>query len=358
MSTNPTELESMINDYIGQLKKSKDVSAEAETAAELTKELKWSVPVEKDQKKFSDVFGIEPPSPMEDFTVPTYKPKDWHEEIRPFIPKVDEGFVLDPHNTAVCVLAYLSGDNVFLWGPKGSGKSSLPEQICARLCIPFIRIGMKEDMESSELLGSNTVRAKEVVWIDGPVTVAAQYGGVLCLDESSNITPGAAIALHPILEENRRLFLTDKMGTVDERNIKIDPRFRIYLTDNTNLQGDITGKYVGTKVQNEAFIDRIFTRLNVNYMPAREEVAMIGRRVPDLPKKVAEFMVKFADLCRKSYQQGMMQQTVSPRTLINWGRKSVQWGNIAMAYEVAFGNGLSDDDKKLASEHFQKVFGR
>jgi cobaltochelatase CobS len=352
------DLENILKDYIGNLKASKKVSGASEEAEEITKELKWTLEPKEGEKLFSDVFGFKPPSPMEDFSVPVYKPKDWNEEIRPFIPKVDTGFVLDPHNTALMVLAYLTGDNTFLWGPKGSGKSSYPEQICARLCVPFLRIGMKEDMESSELLGSNTVRAKEVIWIDGPVTVAATYGGVLCLDESSNITPGAAIALHPLLEENRRLFLTDKIGSVEERNIKIDPRFRVFLTDNTNLQGDITGKYVGTKVQNEAFIDRIFTKIMVGYMEPKKEVAMLASRVPELPTKVAEHLVKFADLVRKSYTQGTMQMTVSPRVLINWARKAVAWGSLSLAYDVAFGNGLSDDDKRLASEHYQKVFGK
>ncbi len=351
------ELESTLKEFIGNLKKSK-VSEVAVEAAEIENELSWSLKPTKGMKLFSDVFGFKPPKPFEDFSLPVYKPTDWHEEIRPFIPKLDEGFVWDHFNAAVTALAYVNGDNTFLWGPKGSGKSTMPEQMCARMCIPFIRIGMKEDMESSELLGANTVRAKEVVWIDGPVTTCALYGGVLCLDESSNITPGAAIALHPLMEENRRLFLTDKMGSVEERNVKIDPRFRIFLTDNTNLQGDITGKYVGTKVQNEAFIDRIFTRINVTYMPPKEEVEMLNKRVAGLPEKVAQHMVKFADLVRKSYQIGHMQMTVSPRVLINWGRKAVAWGNLANAYDVAFGNGLSDDDKKLATEHYMKVFGK
>jgi cobaltochelatase CobS len=96
----------------------------------------------------------------------------------------------------------------------------------------------------------------------------------------------------------------------------------------------------------------------VGYMEPKKEVAMLASRVPELPTKVAEHLVKFADLVRKSYTQGQMQMTVSPRVLINWARKAVAWGSLSLAYDVAFGNGLSDDDKRLASEHYQKVFGK
>lgn len=355
------KLQESLAQHMGNLKGAVDSEAAAakKTKEALTTGIAWTLPEKagKGEKMFSQVFGFKPKAPFRDFPVRVYEVSEWHEEVRPFIPLADEGFVFDTLLTVQAVLAVGSGDNTFLYGPKGSGKSSYPQEICARIGMPFIRVGMKEDMESGELLGTNSIVGTEIRWVDGPVTTVASHGGVLCLDEASNITPGAAIALHPLLEENRRLFLNDKIGTIAEKNVTIDPRFRVFLTDNTNLQGDITGKYVGTKVQNEAFIDRIFTSLFVGYMAPEKEIAMIQARVPSIPEDIATAMVRFADLIRKNYQQGTMQRTVSPRVLINWARKAVTWGDLNQAYRVAFGEGLNDDDKKLAAENYRKVFG-
>lgn len=357
------KLEDRLTQHLGSLKGKVKAAHDAEQEAALaaTDGIGWNVPdapKDKTEKLFSDVFGQKPALPFKDFVIPVYEATDWDEEVRPFIPKVDEGFVWNVEILQVMVLAYMGRENTFLWGPKGSGKSTCPEQMCARMGIPFIRIPMREDMEGSELFGANNfIPSKGVNWVDGPVTIAAKFGALLCLDESSNITPGAALTMNPLLEENRRLFLTDKIGSIAERNIKVDPRFACVLTDNTNLQGDLTGKYVGTKVQNEAFIDRMFSRMFVGYMEESAEIEMVTKRVPGVNAKLAKLMVKFADLVRKSYTQGHMQMTISPRMLINWGRKATTWGDIKTAYDVAFGNGLADDDKKIAAEFYSKVFG-
>ena len=87
------------------------------------------------------------------------------------------------------------------------------------------------------------------------------------------------------------------------------------------------------------------------------EWKLLKGRVPELSDGDCKNFIKYALLTRAAYNQGEVQQGMSPRTLINWGKKSVAYGSVRKAYEVSFGNGLSEDCRKICKENFNKVFG-
>lgn len=311
------------------------------------------VAIPEGYKAFSDVFGFDPPSGV-NHAVKQFVDEDWPVEVRGFIPERDDGYVFPPEATEMAVAALMANDKTLAHGPKGSGKSSLFKEICARIRMPFIRVNGRHDMESAAIFG--TIDPSTMTWKDGPAAELGKTGGFLCVDEISLLPPGIAMAMQYMLEENGKIYLADKPGSSDEKLLTPHPLFRIGATDNTCLQGDTSGRYVGANVQNEAMLDRFTTTIELSYLDSKHEVALLRSRCPSLDSQVATDMVRFASLVREMYNKGNVQFTLSPRSLIAWGRKAEYWKNTQRAFYFTFYTKLIDSDRKQVAEAYHKVF--
>ncbi len=324
-------------------------------------EVKQEVKVEyKDNEKpFSEVFGIKSHSGIE-HAMPVFKPEDWHPSVRAHIPKVDEDYIFPPQETEEVAVGVVAGDRVLVFGPKGSGKSVLGQQICARLGIPWIRVNCRADMESSALFGCVTVENGTMKWVPGPMEELGRYGGMIQIDEGSVMPAGIAMSTQWAMEKKgeARIYLADKPGSSDEKYIIPHDWFRIVMTDNTQLQGDTTGRYAGTQPQNEALLDRFSTTVRLGYMPKTKEVEAILSRVDGLDKATASKMVDFATHVRKDYDKGNIGFNMSLRGLIEWGAKAAYWKDIKRGATLVFLNKLVDGDRKVVEEVFFKMFGK
>lgn len=294
----------------------------------------------------------------QEHAVRQFKKEDWPENLRIHIPEIDDAYVFPKKATEQFVVALMQGDKTFIQGPKGSGKSSLPQQICARLNIPFVRVNCREDMESSAIFGSIDVQAGSMVWHPGPAEELGLAGGLLQVDEIAAAPAGINLAMQWMLEEQGKIYLADKPGDSDDKLVTPHPWFRIVATDNTQLQGDTTGHYGGTQVQNEAMLDRFQTTIKLDYLERSHETTIIKKKCPGITNTHIKNMLEFASLIRTAYNEGEIQFTMSPRTLINWGRKVVYWNDPIMALEIAFFDKLVDDDRKIVNELCHKVFGK
>jgi MoxR-like ATPase len=159
-----------------------------------------------------------------------------------------------------------------------------------------------------------------------------------------------------MMERGADIYLADKPGTSDEKFIPRNEWFRIVMTDNTELQGDTTGKYVGTNVQDEALINRIATTYKLGYLSEAHEVAIITGKVKDMDNFTAQKMVSLAGMIRSSYDSGNVGLTMSPRVLIDWAEKIVQWDNVAQAFKLSFHNKLIPSDRLVVAEFYHTVF--
>ena len=292
-----------------------------------------------------------------------FEPTDWPESVRKFIPKVDDGYIFSPEHT-LAVVAELFTDKprkdvgaVLIHGKKGSGKTTLFQQICARINMPYIRVNCKLDMESAALFGSVKYDpVNGMVWCDGPIPELGKVGGFVCVDEASRIPSGIMDSMMAVLEKGSNIYLSDKPGASDEKWIVPHEWFRIGLTDNTELQGDTTGKYVSANVQDEAMIDRISTTISLNYLDPSHEVAIITGKVADVDSFTANRMVQLAGLIRSSYDAGNIGFTMSPRGLLEWAEKIAFWQSEKTAFKLSFFNKLTAADQQVVAEFYHTVF--
>lgn len=302
---------------------------------------------------FSEMFGSVPKN-IPDFAVGKFT--DVPAELSAFIPKVDTDYVLQVEEAAAIASAIVDGDKVLISGPTGSGKSSLVKYVCAKLGAPFIRINMSADAESSTLFGQLVARDGSTVWEDGPITEAVRHGGVVLIDEWELMPPEISMGLQNLLEDDGYLYLKERPGSSEDKTIVPHKNFRIVCAGNTVGQGDDSGAFSGTSVQNSATLDRFTTTIYLGYLDTKHEINIIRNR-SKVSRELANNMVKFAHLVRNAYNNSAINLTMSPRTLINWAQKIDKHGDVKAAFNLSFMAKLRESDKKVVSELYQKVYG-
>ena len=183
------------------------------------------------------------------------------------IPKAYKNYV--PFGNFEDVLAIVNAHRffpVFITGHSGNGKTMSIEQACAKSKRKFICVSMTPETDESDLLGNYVLINGNMEWRDGPVTTAARQGAVLCIDE---IDYGAQnlSSLQRVLEG--KPFLLKKKGEM----ITPAPGFTVFATANTKGQGSDDGKFIGTNILNEAFLERF----PINYLEKNYEKYFINR---------------------------------------------------------------------------------
>jgi MoxR-like ATPase len=212
-------------------------------------------------------------------------------------PKLDPYFVPDLMNLAKLVSAIdpalpRTPRNVWLAGPAGTGKSSLPAQVAARARRSFCHIAFQKAVEPADLIGGNGLVNGSTVWVDGVLIAAIRRPGtVILLDEITFAPPGLAGLLQTLLAERYATLPTGE-------RVECADGVCFVLADNTKGYGDESGIYAGTHMANAALVDRSARLVVVDYLAADLESAALANHT-GAPLPACQRVVTFANTARK-----------------------------------------------------------
>lgn len=270
------------------------------------------------------------------------------------IPDVDPHYVFQSDVTRNFLLGMIKGGKIYLLGPTGSGKTTLPEQYAARTGRPYFRQQFHQEMEPSELLGTWTVtEGGEMAYLYSGLALAIQKPSVVVLDEYDSGNPAVTAIINGLLD-GYPLVLANKGGEM----IKVHKDCLLVATGNTNGMGDDTGLYTSTTVQSFATMNRFKMFLPIDYMSADDEVGLLRSIFPKMPENEARDMVKVANLVREGFKGGKISAVLSTRQLINWGEWFYMTADPERAFNLAFAHQLGVTDNGVVMQLFQRVFGK
>ena len=201
---------------------------------------------------------------------------------------------------------------VLITGHSGNGKSSSVMQIHAKNHLPIIRMNITKRTDEETLIGSKTLLNGNVVVVEGPILVAMRQGCSVLLDEVDAAESNTIMCLQSILEGKPYYF------SATGEYIKPAAGFNIIMTANTKGQGSEDGRYIGTQILNEAFLERIAFTFEQEYpTPAVEKkiVMNIMEENGCVDEKFAEELVKWADAIRRSFADGAVDSLIATRRL-------------------------------------------
>jgi MoxR-like ATPase len=263
--------------------------------------------------------------PMESFTVD-------YSNVESLIPKKDSNFVpfgnyTDLENIIKSGIFYPS----YISGPTGNGKSTMVEQICAKHKRPLIRVNLNMMTDEEQLIGSKTLENGNVEIVEGPVLIAMRTGTTMLLDEIDAGSANTLLCLQPILEGKPYYFkLKNEM-------IIPAPGFNIIATANTKGKGSDDGRYIGTNVLNEAFLERFAVTFEQEYPNSKVEVKIIKNLMESygcVDEEFADTLVKWAESIRRTFDDGGVDETITTRRMTHIVRAFAIFKNRSKAVEL------------------------
>jgi cobaltochelatase CobS len=281
-------------------------------------------------------------------------PEKLDDICREAIPTLDEGYVFDGEELKDAVMAIALNMPLYAWGFHGTGKTTLIEQVCARLGRPLLRVQHTDTTEEAHIVGQMVVRDGGTQFDYGPLAEAMLRGWVYLADEYDFAHP-AVIAVYQAVLEGKPLYI--KEAPPSQRLVKPHPNFRFVATGNTNGSGDDTGLYSGTKIGNAAAYSRFGVTIQVHYKPAEVEVKILRSHI-QVPQEIAEKMVDVAGRIRDMYGKGELSLPISTRELVRSTiLGAVKGGQFVRGLELAYINRLDNTQAEAVRQCAQRVFG-
>ena len=235
-------------------------------------------------------------------------------------------------------------------GHSGNGKTFGVEQACARLTKECVRVNFTVETDEDDLLGHYVLIDGKTVWQDGPVPTAMKRGAVLLLDEY-DLASSKIMSLQSVLE-GKPLFIKKINTYVYPKN-----GFNIVATANTKGKGSEDGRYIGTNIHNEAFLDRFPITFEQPYPTKSMEVKMVINHMNSLGKVDEEFasnLVDWANITRVTFNEGAIDELIATRRLVHIVRAWSIFGDKLKAINLCI-NRFDDITRQSFADLYEKV---
>ena len=238
----------------------------------------------------------------------------------------------------------------FITGLSGNGKTFSVEQACASLKRELIRVNITIETDEDDLIGGFRLVNGETVWHNGPVIEALERGAILLLDEV-DLASNKILCLQSVLE-GKGIFLK-KTG----RYVQPAAGFNVFATANTKGKGSDDGRFIGTNVLNEAFLERFALTFEQEYPTVQIETKILKKAATAYNVEDFEFCEKlanWADIIRKTFSDGGIDEVISTRRLVHIIRAFAIWQDRVKAIKVCV-NRFDDETKQSFIELYDKI---
>ena len=231
-----------------------------------------------------------------------------------YVPSKVEGYVKFGHYNDVKTIKK-SGQfyPIFITGLSGNGKTMMIEQVHAELKKELFRVNITIETDEDDLIGHYALVDGRTVWQDGPVTMAMERGATLLLDEV-DLASNKIMCLQPVLEGNP--LLIKKEGRI----VRPKEGFTVMATANTKGKGSEDGRFIGTNILNEAFLERFPITMEQEYPSISVEKKIVTKLMTNLgclDEEYAGKLVDWADLIRKTFYDGGVDEIIATRRLVH-----------------------------------------
>ncbi len=233
----------------------------------------------------------------------------------------------------------------FITGLSGNGKTLSVEQACAALNKELIRVNITIETDEDDLIGGFRLVDGNTVWHNGPVTEALERGATLLLDEV-DLASNKILCLQSILE-GKGVFLK-KIGRV----VKPAKGFNVIATANTKGKGSDDGRFIGTNVLNEAFLERFALTFEQEYPNAKTETSILNKLCKD--QNFCARLADWADIIRKTFYDGGIDEVISTRRLVHIVNAYSIFNDKVKAIELCL-NRFDDETKQAFLDLYDKV---
>ena len=267
------------------------------------------------------------------------------------VPEKDDPFVkFGPFTDIKKILQTKQFYPTFITGLSGNGKTFSVEQACAQLGRELIRVNITIETDEDDLIGGFRLVDGATVWHNGPVVEALERGAVLLLDEI-DLASNKILCLQPVLE-GKGLFLK-KIG----KFVNPTKGFNVVATANTKGKGSDDGRFIGTNVLNEAFLERFPVTYEQDYPSPKIEQRILGGIAANLGITDTDFikrLVDWGDIIRKTFYDGGIEEIISTRRLVHIVRAFSIFKDKAKSIQVCI-NRFDDETKQAFLELYDKV---
>lgn len=269
-----------------------------------------------------------------------------------YVPDAVRGYVPFGHfNDVRAIVKSKRFYPVFVTGLSGNGKTMMIDQVCATEKREMIRVNITIETDEDDLLGGFRLVDGKTVWHNGPVVTAMERGAVLLLDEV-DLGSNKLMCLQPVLE-GKPVFLK-KIGKV----ITPATGFNIIATANTKGKGSDDGRFIGTNVLNEAFLERFSITMEQEYPSNKTEskiLTNVMRSAGVESKEFVDLLIRWAEVIRKSFYDGAVSEIISTRRLVHICEAYAIFGqNREKAITLCL-NRFDSDTKKTFLDFYSKI---
>lgn len=203
--------------------------------------------------------------------------------------------------------------STFITGLSGNGKTTMVEQVCAKVKRECIRVNISIETDEEDLIGGNTLQDGNIVYREGPVLTAMRRGAILLIDEIDRGS-NKLMCLQSVLEG--KPYFNKKTGEV----VHPAPGFNVIATANTKGRGTEDGRFIAAQILDEAFLERFSITVEQEYPSVAIEKKIVLNKMEFFNKMDSDFadkLIAWADIIRKTFEEGGVDEIISTRRLVN-----------------------------------------